>query len=162
MARTWHYVKQNWVAILGLLFLTFCAIQFVRWVYGPSWFADLEEHSRKAVKPEALQNWATNLIAMCPLDTASTFTTRDLGTNFPGELRKLSPHEPTVSVYHLPGPEATSFVRVTWSAGAVLGQRGLHIGPPSFAGEEHVSMWQSNVYFFQEVRVSYIHLVLDA
>ena len=144
-----HNLKQNCVAILGLLFLAFCAFQFVHWVCGPFWFARLEQNTRKRIKPEALQDWATNLIASSSVDMPSTFTARELGTNFLNELRKLSPNEPTVTVYHMSPPDDASFVEVTWSAGAIYGQRGLHIGPPSFAANEHVSMWQSNLYFFR-------------
>jgi hypothetical protein len=149
MAKSWQSFRQNWVAILGLLFLAFCGFQFVRFIYGPLWFARLESKARGNIKPEALQNWAANLIARSPSDAVTTFTARELGADFPEELRRLSPQDPTVIVYHMPAPDDSSFVEVKWRAGAVYGERGVHIGPASFAAKEHVQLWHTNLYFFR-------------
>ena len=108
-------------------------------------FDNIEENVRKVIAASELQTWATNLLAQYPEST--NLWVSQLGTNFPTQLRKISPrllHE--IKINHFTDEEGPNldFVSLDWGGGT-LGHAGFHIGSTNFVYPGR--KWKDGVYF---------------
>lgn len=114
----------------------------------PVWqFDHLEQHAKRVITGAELQTWATNLLALYPMET--NFSISELGTNFPKQLRGYAPRlHPDVFVHVYADTNQPSYVQVVWGSG-FLGHAGFYIGSTNFMlpGED-IHTWQPGVYFY--------------
>lgn len=116
-------------------------------IFRPFWeFGRIEHNAKKDVTPEALQMWATNLIAKYP--EGGHVRLSELGTNLPIGWRDVAPRfGPSVYVNPGHGDDYPSSVRVFWGSG-FMGHCGFEIGPTNFIGMGHA--WSAGVYFWND------------
>jgi hypothetical protein len=125
---------------------------FAAYIYNgckPAWqFDHLEQNAKKRITARELQSWATNLLARYPMET--NFTSSELGTNFPQQLRGLAPRlGPHIFVHVYDDTNQPPYVQVYWGSG-FLGGTGFYIWATNFildGGPEH--LWQPGVYFYR-------------
>lgn len=116
-------------------------------IFRPFWeFGRIEHNAKKGTTPEALQMWATNLIAKYP--EGGHVRLSELGTNFPVGLIDVAPRfGPSVFVFEAHGEDYPGSVRIVWGSG-FMGHVGFEIGPTNFVGRGHP--WTAGVYFWDE------------
>jgi hypothetical protein len=128
----------------------------------PVWdFDNLEQKAHKAIRGRELQTWATNLLAHPPIDADPSLS--ELGTNFPVQLRRLSPKIGPNIYVHIFDTKGPPFIQVWWGSG-FLGATEFYIGSTNFAylGMENFTdytnksdsgyfhVWQPGVWFYRD------------
>jgi hypothetical protein len=111
-------------------------------------FDNFERNARKVITGPELAAWGNGILAQYP--TNATVHLRDLGTNFPPQLRKLAPElGPSIDVFRPDDTNAAPWVLVFWGSG-FLGHCGFEIGPSNFTGDRAHHRWQDGVYSFND------------
>jgi hypothetical protein len=107
-------------------------------------FDNFERNAKKVITGSELAAWGNALLQKYP--TNATLTLRDLGTDFPPQLRTLVAKElgPRIVVYE-PLTNQPPWVMVYWSSG-FLGECGFEIGPTNFTGSRAHNRWYDGVY----------------
>lgn len=112
-------------------------------------FDNFERNARKVITGPELAAWGNNVLAQYPTNTALNL--RDLGTNFPPQLRTLVAPElgPRIYVQVIENTNAPHWLLVRWGSG-FLGSCGFEIGPTNFTGDRAHHRWQDGVYSFND------------
>jgi len=111
-------------------------------------FDNFERNARKVITGPELAAWGNGLLQKYPTNT--TLRLRDLGTNFPPQLRTLVATElgPRIVVYE-PLTNQPPWVMVYWGSG-FLGHCGFEIGSTNFTGSLAHHRWQDGVYSWND------------
>lgn len=122
------------------LFLGSC---FYRW-FSVEWrFAHVEQNVRKAISPDQLQNWATNLIAKQ--------RSGNLQDQIPKVLLNIWTRPPSLFIHEgLTNEQGLGYpahVQLAWGSG-IMGHKGLEIGPTNYVSLRLGNQWKPGVYFY--------------
>lgn len=133
--------------VIAIILIGFACIWFSPTCRITRSFDNFERNVRKVITGPELAAWGNGILANYPTNT--TLYLRDLGTNFPPQLRKLAPElGPFIDVY-AGDTNTPPWVMVFWGSG-FLGHCGFEIGPTNFMGERAKHRWQDGVYSFND------------
>ena len=111
-------------------------------------FDNFERNARNVITGPELAAWGNNVLSQ--YSSSTTLHLRDLGTNFPPQLRQLAPElGPKIVVFAPDDTNAPHWLLVFWGSG-FLGSCGFEIGPTNFTGDRAHHRWQDGVYSFND------------
>jgi len=112
-------------------------------------FDNFERNAKKVITGPELAAWGNAILEKYP--TNGWLKVRDLGTNFPPQLRTLVAPElgPHIMVYEALETNQPPWVMISWGSG-FLGHCGFEIGPTNFTGSRAHHRWTAGVYSWND------------